>query len=104
SRRRGMKRRSDPRARGITRLRNAENLRKLGIRQGHLGIKLVFGLKQAASLAEDMKVEVGFVVKDGDGGGHAGKLGRRIRRRHGAAHAGLLEARVDILVAESTLC
>ena len=27
-----MKRRSDPRARGITKLRNAENFRKLGIR------------------------------------------------------------------------
>jgi hypothetical protein len=31
-----MKRRSDPRARGITRLRKAENLRKPGFRQGQL--------------------------------------------------------------------
>src|SRR5271166_3542605 len=32
-----MKRRSDPRARGRTRLRNAKNLRKLGIRHGQEG-------------------------------------------------------------------
>jgi hypothetical protein len=32
----GQRWRSDPRARGITRLRNAENLWKLGIRQGQV--------------------------------------------------------------------